>query len=138
MDKRSPSPLPRQMDGDAGARRVVADADAAQPLQIAIPVTAIKGRGAASRLAHRFESTLRERFDDGWSGGQAGPAAPGAGNGVEAAVAADGTCRIAEGMPEPDRPPQTEVIWEDARSVLTRNDSPDLPLEVSLLSLIHI
>ena len=43
-----------------------------------------------------------------------------------------GTCRIAEGMPEPDRPPQTEVIWEDARSVLTRNDSPDLPLEVSL------
>ena len=57
MDKRSPSPLPRQMDGDAGARRVVADADAAQPLQIAIPVTAIKGRGAASRLAHRFEST---------------------------------------------------------------------------------
>ena len=47
-------------------------------------------------------------------------------------MAADGTCRIAEGMPEPDRPPQTEVIWEDARSVLTRNDSPDLPLEVSL------
>ncbi|ROR25055.1 DNA repair photolyase [Comamonas sp. BIGb0124] len=132
MDKRSPSPLPRQMDGDAGARRVVADADAAQPLQIAIPVTAIKGRGAASRLAHRFESTLRERFDDGWSGGQAHPTAPAAGIGVEAAVAADGTCRIAEGMSEPDRPPQTEVIWEDARSVLTRNDSPDLPLEVSL------
>jgi hypothetical protein len=31
-----------------------------------LPVSAIKGRGAATRLAHRFAGDAREAFDDGW------------------------------------------------------------------------
>ena len=31
-----------------------------------IPVQALKGRGAATRLAHRFERDERAAFDDGW------------------------------------------------------------------------
>ena len=31
-----------------------------------IPIHAIKGRGTATRMAHRFESVKRDAFDDGW------------------------------------------------------------------------
>lgn len=31
-----------------------------------IPIHAIKGRGTATRMAHRFESVARDAFDDGW------------------------------------------------------------------------
>jgi len=31
-----------------------------------IPLHALKGRGAATRLAHRFERDTRNAFDDGW------------------------------------------------------------------------
>jgi len=67
--------------------------------ELRIPVEAIKGRGAATRLAHRFASDAREGFDDGW-------------------------------LPDPDAdaplPPPTEVIWEEPRSVISRNESPDI------------
>ena len=73
------------------------DAFAEGPAPVRVPLQAIKGRGAASRLAHRFCTDVREGFDDGWE--QEGEAA---------------------------LPPRTEVIWEDARSALTTNDSPDI------------
>jgi DNA repair photolyase len=69
--------------------------------EVAIPIHAIKGRGAATRLAHRFELDTRAAFDDGW--------------GSLAQQALDGHA-----------PPATEVSFEDARSVLTGNDSPDI------------
>ena len=31
-----------------------------------IPIHAIKGRGAATQLAHRFSKDERNAFDDGW------------------------------------------------------------------------
>lgn len=69
--------------------------------EVRIPVQAIKGRGAATRLAHRFERDVREGFDDGWGetdeGGDVQPA-----------------------------PPATQVIWENARSIIASNDSPDI------------
>ncbi len=34
--------------------------------EIRIPVVAIKGRGAASSVAHRFSGDVRAAFDDGW------------------------------------------------------------------------
>ncbi|WP_225783105.1 PA0069 family radical SAM protein [Xenophilus sp. Marseille-Q4582] len=72
-----------------------------------IPLQAIKGRGAASRLAHRFESEARQAFDDGWASlGDDEAAAP--------------------------RPPATELRFEDARSALSRNESPDIPFDRSL------
>ncbi len=65
-----------------------------------IPVEAIKGRGAATRMAHRFERDERHAFDDGWE-----------------VLDADG---------EVTRP-ATEVIWEDARSLITtKQGQPNL------------
>jgi len=74
-----------------------------------IPLHALKGRGAATRLPHRFERDARNAFDDGWGTLEEGAAA-------------------AEGLP----PLATEVRFEDVRSVLTHNDSPDVPFDSSL------
>jgi DNA repair photolyase len=76
--------------------------------EVSIPVEAIKGRGAATRMPHRFERDLREAFDDGWD-----------------------TLEPADGE-EAGAPPATEVIWENARSVLSSNDSPDVYFERSI------
>jgi DNA repair photolyase len=74
---------------------------------VLIPVHAIKGRGSATRLAHRFGKDTRADWDDGW--------------GTLEADAADG------------RPPlETTVSFEDARSAIVRNDSPDIFFDYSL------
>lgn len=62
-----------------------------------------KSRGALSSLQGRFETALRERFDDGWAGQEEMPA-----------------------------PPETIVTEERARSIIQRNESPDLPFELSI------
>lgn len=67
----------------------------------------IKGRGALSNLQGRFEHQLREDFHDGWDDGEEKP---------EDQAAA----------------PQTQITEEIARSILTRNQSPDIPFNVSL------
>ena len=72
-----------------------------------IPLAALKGRGAASQLAHRFSRDTRGAFDDGW----------------------DTLDEQAAGAREP---PPTEVIWETAKSAITRNDSPDVGFDRSL------
>jgi len=78
------------------------------PDDVFIPLHAIKGRGAASRLAHRFERDQRASYDDGW-----------------------GT--IDETQAEESQAPlQTEVRFEDVKSVLSSNDSPDVPFDRSL------
>ncbi len=82
-----------------------------------IPVHAIKGRGAASRVAHRFARDLREGFDDGW----AQPAVP---------SAHDGQSDEAFATVEP--PPRTELIWENAKSIISRNSSPDIYFDYSV------
>jgi DNA repair photolyase len=63
----------------------------------------IKGRGAASNRAGRFESTTAEAVDDGWE-------------------------REVESAPRP----ATSVTEERARSIVSRNDSPDIPFEQSI------
>ena len=65
-----------------------------------IPLAALKGRGVAYREPHRFERVARDAFDDGWPTleSDAGDAPP----------------------------PATELRFEDARSAITRNDSPDI------------
>ncbi len=70
------------------------------------PLHAIKGRGTATRLAHRFEKDTRDAYDDGW-----------------------GTLEEAAGdqVPLP-----TEVVFEDARSAISRNDSPDIYFDYSV------
>ena len=72
-----------------------------------IPVQAIKGRGAATRVAHRFERDARAAFDDGWQ-------------------TWDET--LAGDVPRP----QTEVRLEDVRSAIVANDSPDIAFDYSI------
>ena len=64
-----------------------------------------KGRGAASNPAGRFESIRHVREDDGW--------AP-------------------EELLEPPARPRTQVTLETARSIISRNDSPDLGFDQSI------
>ena len=62
-----------------------------------------KGRGATLQIEGRFESVARERFDDGWGTGD-------------------------EELP----PLRTTVTAEKAKSILQRQNSPDLPFDYSL------
>ena len=75
--------------------------------EVRVPLQALKGRGAASRLAHRFERDSRASFDDGWD-------------------------TLDEISAQPGTPPATEVIWEDARSIITGNESPDVYFDRSI------
>lgn len=67
------------------------------------PGAPLKGRGTAATLEGRFESRRRSAFDDGWL--------------------------IEE---DPPRAPQTVATAETARSIISRNDSPDVPFRQSL------
>ncbi|MCK9202455.1 MAG: radical SAM protein, partial [Gallionella sp.] len=62
-----------------------------------------KGRGATLQIEGRFENVARERVDDGW------------------------------GSADEELPPfKTTVTVDSAKSVIQRNDSPDLPFSLSL------
>jgi hypothetical protein len=74
-----------------------------------IPVLAIKGRGVAHRQPHRFERDHRAAFDDGW-----------------------GTLDEATAAGEEAAAPATQVTFEDARSAITHNDSPDIGFTLGL------
>lgn len=63
----------------------------------------IRGRGAVSNRAGRFESLAVEAVDDGWA-------------------------RADEALP----PLETTVLPEPAQSVITRNTSPDVPFDQSI------
>ncbi|SDC53771.1 hypothetical protein SAMN05216345_102671 [Cupriavidus sp. YR651] len=84
------------------------------------PTAARKGRGAVSNLQGRFERDQREAFDDGWASAD------------EDVVH---TVEVAAGADAIESPPArliTQVTTERARSILTRNASPDIPFDVSL------
>ena len=66
------------------------------------PVDRRRGRGAATNVSGRYEIFSREVFDDGWTRDEA---------------------------PEPL---VTEVTWERPKSVITRNQSPDIPFDRSI------
>lgn len=76
----------------------------AEQIVLAPPPAATKGRGAVSNLQGRYEVNGRERFDDGWA--------------------------VEEG--EAAAPFKTVVTDEIAKSILSRNSSPDIPFNVSL------
>lgn len=67
----------------------------------------IKGRGSVWSIAHRFEPDERESFDDGW-----------------------GT--LDQSAAEEHLPPQTQIIEEQAKSILTGNQSPDIGFDLSI------
>lgn len=65
----------------------------------------VRGRGAASRVAGRFETRSVRGEDDGWGS-------------------------VYEGMDEAPRP-RTQVSIERARSIISRNQSPDIAFSLS-------
>ncbi len=76
--------------------------------QVMLPPPSLKGqrgRGAVTNLQGRFEVQQREPYDDGWEHEQDG---------------------------EPASPWKTQVTDEYCKSILSRNQSPDLPFSVSL------
>ncbi|MET3129967.1 DNA repair photolyase [Oxalobacteraceae bacterium GrIS 1.11] len=82
----------------------MADQEAEGQVMLApVSLKAMKGRGAVSNLQGRYEVHGRESFDDGWAREEAEPV-----------------------------PWKTEVRDEQAKTILTRNASPDLPFNVSL------
>ncbi|HYW57350.1 MAG TPA: PA0069 family radical SAM protein [Polaromonas sp.] len=74
--------------------------------EVRIPLHAIKGRGTSTRMAHRFSRDARDAWDDGW-----------------------GT--LEDSLAE-ETQPSTEVTFEDARSAISRNDSPDIHFDYSV------
>ncbi len=74
-----------------------------------IPVHAIKGRGLSIRMAHRFSVDERAAFDDGW-----------------------GTLQDDENEAATRLPVPTQVTFEDAKSAITHNDSPDIYFDYGL------
>lgn len=70
-----------------------------------MPGIPIKGRGSLSNEVSRFEAFQRETFDDGWASGDESFAPP---------------------------RPATTVSLETARSIVSRNDSPDLYFDRSI------
>lgn len=112
----------------------------AQPQEIRVPLQAIRGRGAATTMAHRFAKDQREPADDGWSQlratGNAEGLAHGSGceeggddwgTGVQGELAA---CQDVDSHIRPS--PATRVHFETARSALCANDSPDIFFELSV------
>ncbi|CAN7540717.1 PA0069 family radical SAM protein [Acidovorax sp. LjRoot194] len=84
------------------------------PAEVRIPIQAIRGRGAATAMPHRFTRDVREVADDGWG----------------RAVQGD----EGQGHEEEDGAPAltTTVHLETARSAICANDSPDIFFELSV------
>src|SRR5687768_11073920 len=89
------------------------------------PLKAKKGRGAISNLQGRHEFLTREEVDDGWSYHSEAATA-----GATEISGTDTDPRSLQG--EGRAAWKTEIIEEHAKSILSRNLSPDVPFGVSL------
>jgi DNA repair photolyase len=94
----------------------------AEPPWVQPPLKAKKGRGAVSNLQGRYEVTVREAIDDGWPQ-DTNEADTGVDEGSSHPI--DTTAGYAPIL-------QTQVIEERAKTILSRNQSPDIPFSVSL------
>src|SRR5262245_5260080 len=90
-----------------------------------VPPKARKGRGAISNPEGRFESLRVEAIDDGWA--QSTRERLGS-------IPEEGSPANEDGLdPMRELPPlETTVLPERAKTIITRNDSPDIPFEQSI------
>ncbi|CAM4193108.1 hypothetical protein [Roseateles saccharophilus] len=72
-----------------------------------VPLDSIKGRGSAGAMPHRFAQDQREQYDDGW-----------------------GT--LDQQAAEERLAPATQVIEEQAKKIVTSNQSPDIAFDYSI------
>ncbi len=113
VDLSSP-PAPAAVPTARGARapsapsqRAHGAALAAEPATVSIPLTALRGRGTAWSIAHRFSTTSSEPVDDGWG---------------------DPAQQAQEQM----LGPRTEVIEQQVGTILSPNESPDITFDLSI------
>ena len=78
-----------------------------QPLADLPQPGALKGRGTAWAIEHRFTKQATESWDDGW-----------------------GT--LEQAASEEHLPPATQIIEERVKSILSSNDSPDISFDLSI------
>jgi DNA repair photolyase len=90
----------------------------AEPPFVRLPLKAKKGRGAVSNLQGRYEQWTREDIDDGWGNG-----------GI---IGTGGRDKAENDEPDTGSTWKTQVIEEHAKTILSRNRSPDVPFSVSL------
>jgi hypothetical protein len=90
----------------------------AEPPFVQPPLKAKKGRGAVSNLQGRHEQWTREDIDDGW--------------GSSGIIGAGGRDKTENDGLDTALAWKTQVIEEHARTILSRNQSPDVPFSVSL------
>ena len=70
-------------------------------------LAALRGRGTAWALQHRFAQQTREDIDDGWGS-------------------------LDQRAQEETLPPATHIVEEHAKSILSANESPDIPFDLSI------
>ncbi|MCG8315540.1 MAG: PA0069 family radical SAM protein [Pseudomonadales bacterium] len=87
------------------------------PAQLGQVRNQVKARGSSSRMAGRFEKSL-SFFDASLSTELSGNVDP-------SAAGHEGLSQAAEAL-------QTQIIYERAKSILTRNNSPDVPFNYSI------
>lgn len=90
----------------------------AEPPLVQPPLKAKKGRGAVSNLQGRYEQWTREAIDDGW--------------GNSGIIGTGGRDKAGNDEPDTGSTWKTQVIEEHAKTILSRNRSPDVPFSVSL------
>lgn len=99
---------------------------------------ALRGRGAVTNVRHRFQRDDRVQVDDGWSASGL-PAdfidsvpdnAPDAGDAARSSARPSVIPILPDTRCAPPAP-KTTVTAEEARKILSRNDSPDIPFDVA-------
>ena len=72
-----------------------------------MPKAAVKGRGTVWAIEHRFTSERHQAVDDGWGA-------------------------LEQAALEERAAPQTQIIEQQVRTILSGNDSPDIPFDLSI------
>ncbi|WP_394779373.1 PA0069 family radical SAM protein [Undibacterium sp.] len=93
--------------------------DDVEPQPLLPMLKAQKGRGAVSNMQGRYEVNAREKFYDDWSD-------------RDIAEEGDGENGDENGNSDAPRPWKTQILEETAKSILNRNQSPDIPFSISL------
>jgi DNA repair photolyase len=88
----------------------------------------LRGRGAVSNAVGRYERHARVLADDGWSNSRAAPAMP-----VRVPVGREPVWKEEEFHEDDTLPPlRTEVTLDSTRTIIARNQSPDISFDQSI------
>lgn len=97
---------------------------------------ALRGRGAVTNVRHRFQRDDRVQVDDGWSAsGLPADFVDAVPDNYSDAASTEAPSRFIPILPDTRHAPaapKTTVTAEQARKMLSRNDSPDIPFDAAI------